>query len=171
MLVFKLPKILFALCFIALAICAYPLFAQTNITSLTSEAKTKMPKTITIFFHKFSPLLAWTQITPPNGVPIEPNRDIGFASVFLILENHQETNQTVTIQNIEIRNISDNQLQHFRSEAKQIDLKPLENSVIDIHLTNKTGYVGQDRVKAIVTYQIGKEVNIIESEPVEVDRH
>jgi len=120
---------------------------------------------------KISQLLATEEIRPPLGVKPDPTRDIGFASVFLSLENHQETNQTITIQNIEIRNVSDNQLQDFSFESKEIELKPLENSVIDIHLTNKTGYLGQDQVKAIVTYQIGDQVYTIESEFVEVDRH
>lgn len=56
-------------------------------------------------------------------------------------------------------------------ESKQVELKPLENSVIDIHLTNKTGYLGQERVKALVTYQIGNQMEKIESEAVDIGRH
>ncbi len=116
-------------------------------------------------------LLSMEENLPPIGIPPQPNRDIGFATVFLSLENHQEQNQRVTIQKIEIQNASDNQSQPFHFERRQIELKPLENSMINIELSNKTGYVGQDLVKAIVTYQIGGEVNVIESEPVAVDRH
>ena len=115
-------------------------------------------------------LLSRENKLPPVGIPNQSNRDIGFATVFLSLENHQEKNQTVTIKNIEIRNASDLQLQSFSFETRQIELKPLENSVIDIHLANKIGYVGEDPVKAIVTYQIGSQVNVIESEAVEVEQ-
>jgi hypothetical protein len=116
-------------------------------------------------------LLSQENKLPPVGIPPQPNRDIGFATVFISLENHQQKNQTVIIKKIEVRNVSDRKLQSFSFQPKRIELKPLENSVIDIHLTNKIGYAGKDRVKAIITYQIGEEVNKIESEPVEVDRH
>ncbi|MDB9437142.1 hypothetical protein PN450_10085 [Dolichospermum lemmermannii CS-548] len=116
-------------------------------------------------------LLSQENKLPPIGIPPQPNRDIGFATVFISLENHQQKNQTVIIKKIEVRNVSDHKLQSFSFQPKQIELKPLENSVIDIHLTNKIGYAGKDRVKAIITYQIGSQVNKIESEAVEVDRH
>jgi len=116
-------------------------------------------------------LLSQEKRLPPLGIPPQADRDIGFATVFFSLENHQMKNQTVMIKNIEVRNVSDHKLQSFSFEPKQIELKPLENSVIDIHLTNKTGYSGKGQVKAIITYQIGEEVNTIESQAVEVDRH
>lgn len=116
-------------------------------------------------------LLSQENKLPPLGIPPQKNRDIGFATVFVNLENHDLKNKTVIIKNIEVRNLSDHKLQSFSFQPKQIELKPLENSVIDIHLTNKTGYSGKDRVKAIITYQIGEEVNKIESQAVEVDRH
>ncbi|MFM7363953.1 MAG: hypothetical protein ACKO11_05515 [Cuspidothrix sp.] len=115
-------------------------------------------------------LLSQEKRLPPLGIPPHANRDIGFATVFVSLENRDLKNQTVTIKNIEVHNVSDHKLQSFSFQPKQIELKPLENSVIDIHLTNKTGYSGKDRVKAIITYQIGEEVNKIESEAVEVER-
>lgn len=116
-------------------------------------------------------LLSQENKLPPLGIPPQKNRDIGFATVFVSLENHDLKNKTVIIKNIEVRNVSDQKLQSFRFKPKKIELKPLENSVIDIHLTNKTGYSGKDRVKAIITYQIGEEVNKIESQAVEVNRH
>jgi hypothetical protein len=116
-------------------------------------------------------LLSQENKLPPLGVPPQANRDIGFATVFLTLENHQQKNQTVKIKKIEIRNVADHKLQFFKFKPQSIELKPLENSVIDIHLTNKTGYSGKDQVKAIITYQIGEQVNKIESEPVKVDKH
>lgn len=115
-------------------------------------------------------LIAREENTAPIGIPNQPNRDIGFASAFLKLENNAEKNQMVIIQNIEIRNLSDGQLQSFSFVPKQIELKPLENSEIAFHLTNKTGYSGQGQVKAIITYQIGEKINIIESESVEINK-
>jgi hypothetical protein len=116
-------------------------------------------------------LLSKEEKLPLLGTLPQTNPDVGFASIFLNLENHQEQNQIITIQNIEIRNKSDRYLQAFPFQLQKIELKPLENSVIAIHLTNKIGYVGQDQVLAIVSYQIGDRINIIESKAVEIDRH
>ena len=116
-------------------------------------------------------LIAREEKLPPIGAKPDANRDIGFATVLLTLENHQEKNQTIIIQNIEIYSVADNQLQPFAFTSKQIDLKPVENAMIDLHLTNKTGYLGQGRVKAVVTYQIGDRLEKSESEYVDVERH
>lgn len=119
-------------------------------------------------------LQAREEKTPPIGLMPEPNRDIGFASVFLNLENHQENSQIIAIQNIEIQNASEQRLPfnfEFNFAPQQIELKPLENSVIAIHLTNRTGYLGGDLVKAVVTYQIGDRVTKVVSKAVEVNRN
>ncbi len=115
-------------------------------------------------------LLSQENKLSPLGVPPEPNRDIGIATVFLTLENHQQKNQTVMIEKIEIRNIGDRKLQPFAFKRRKIELKPLENAVVDIRLTNKTGYVGNDQVKAVITYKIENQVNVIESKPVVVQK-
>ena len=106
----------------------------------------------------------------PGELP-NPQRNIGFATVFLRLENGQEEDATVKIKSVEIGNAADGTLQPFIQSPQEIYLKPLENSKISFDLTNKTGYVGQDKVKAVVTYQIGEQIKVIESEPVEVDRY
>ena len=116
-------------------------------------------------------LLSKEENLPLVGTLPQTNPEVGFASIFLNLENHQEQNQIIIIQNIEIRNKSDRYLQDFPFQVQKIELKPLENSIISIHLTNKTGYVGQDQVLAIVSYQIGDQVEKIESEVVDIDRH
>ncbi|MBD2319219.1 MAG: hypothetical protein ACLBM1_04615 [Cuspidothrix sp.] len=116
-------------------------------------------------------LLAREEKLPSIGIRPDANRDIGFATVLLTLENHQEKHQTIIIQNIEIYSIADNQLQPFGFTSRQIELKPLENAMIDIHLSNKIGYFGQGGVKAVVTYQFGNQVDKIESEVVDIDRH
>jgi hypothetical protein len=114
-------------------------------------------------------LLAREEKTPPIGQPLTHNRDIGFASVFIHLENpDKERNSRVIIQNIEIVNYSEGQLQNFIYLPTEIVLRPLENSKQLFALKNKTGYLGQEKVKAIVTYQTGNEVNLISSEPIEV---
>ncbi|MCL1491716.1 MAG: hypothetical protein M1G31_13335 [Pseudanabaena sp. Salubria-1] len=116
-------------------------------------------------------LLAREEKLPSIGIRPDANRDIGFATVLLTLENHQEKHQTIIIQNIEIYSIADNQLQPFAFTSKQIDLRPLENAMIDMHLTNKTGYLGQERVKAVVTYKIGDRLDKVESESADIERH
>lgn len=107
----------------------------------------------------------------PLGVPQNLNRDIGFASVFLHIENSSEQNTKLIIQKIEVRNASDGKVQKFSHQRQEIHLHPLENSENAFHLTNKTGYVGQDRVKAVITYKVGSQVYVIESDPVNVKRH
>lgn len=71
---------------------------------------------------------------------------------------------------MEIRNLSNKQLQSFQHSPQEIQLKPLENSEVVLQLTNKSGYIGRDQVKAIVTYKIAEETSIIESKAVEVSR-
>jgi hypothetical protein len=113
-------------------------------------------------------LIAREQKLPPLGVPADPQRNIGFASVLIRLENPQETPVTVTITKIEIRNSSDGQLQDFTQTPRVIELKPLENSELAFQLTNKNGYIGKDKVKAIVSYEIENQSRAIASEAVEV---
>lgn len=116
-------------------------------------------------------LLARQETSPPLGIPSASNRDMGFASVFLRLENSSEQNTKLIIQKIEIRNASDEKVQKFSQQRQEIHLHPLENSENAFHLTNKTGYVGHDRVKAVITYKVGFQVSVIESDPVNVKRH
>ena len=113
-------------------------------------------------------LIAREENLPPLGVAVDPQRNVGFASVFIRLENLQENPVTVTITKVEIRNSSDGQLQDFTQTPQVIQLKPLENSELAFQLSNKSGYVGKDKVKAIVTYQIEDQSSTIESEAVEV---
>jgi len=145
-------------------------FLQTNDLPLFSVVETIMLSTKDIFIKNVT-LLAREAKTPPDGVPPQLNRDIGFATVFISLENKYQKDIKVRVNRVEIRNASDDTLQPFSQLPQEIYLKPLENSKISFDLTNKTGYVGQDRVKAVVTYQIGDRLNIMESEPVEVDRY
>jgi hypothetical protein len=105
-----------------------------------------------------------------SGQSPQPNRDIGFASVFLRIENPNEENANLVIQSIEVRNASDGKVQMTSQAPEEIHLKPLENYENVFSLTNKTGYSGHNRVKAVITYEIQGRVQVIESSPVEVDR-
>ena len=137
--------------------------AQSDyLPALTMNSNSSLVKKVT--------LIAREENLPPLGVPIDPQRNIGFASVFLRLENPQLTSVTVTVTKVEIRSLSSGKLQNFQHSPQEIQLKPLENSELVLQLTNKSGYIGSDQVKAIVTYKIAQETNIIESEPVEVSR-
>ena len=133
-----------------------------SLPALTMNSNSSLVEKVT--------LIAREENLPPLGVPIDPERNIGFASVFLRLENPQLTSVTVRVTKVEIRNLSNKELQNFQHSPQEIQLKPLENSEVVLQLTNKSGYIGSDQVKAIVTYKIAQETNIIESEPVEVSR-
>lgn len=98
------------------------------------------------------------------------NRSIGFADVFLTIENNKEASTNLVIEKIQIQDTINGRLQLVKQEPKEISLKPLENSVNDFHLNNKTGYPTRNQVKAIVTYRIGAQVGVMESSPVNVDR-
>lgn len=115
-------------------------------------------------------LQAREEKTPPDGVPHQQNRDIGFASVFLRLENAKEEDVSLTVQRIEIRNTSNGNVQLSDSSPQVIRLRPLENSEVVFHLTNKTGYSQHNQVKAVINYTIGDRMQVIESTPVEVER-
>ena len=137
--------------------------AQSDyLPALTMNSNSSLVKKVT--------LIAREENLPPLGVPIDPQRNIGFASVFLRLENPQLTSVTVRVTKVEIRNLSNEELQIFQHSPQEIQLKPLENSEVVLQLTNKSGYIGRDQVKAIVTYKIAEETSIIESKAVEVSR-
>jgi hypothetical protein len=149
--------------------CRHALFAQANNVEQTPVGETNMSSATDLFIRRVT-LRAREEKRPPLGVPPQLNRDIGFASVFLKIENLTEANATLRVDKIEIRNASNSHLQAFSYSPQDIHLKPLEHSEIVFHLTNKTGYSGQDNVKAVVTYQTAGQVSVVESEPVEVKR-
>jgi len=140
----------------------------TEINAMNQPNDRALSKSVKVVI---SQLVAREEIRSPSGIPPQLDRDIGFASVFLSLENYRETNKIVTIQNVEIQNASDSKMKHFDFKPRLIELKPLENSIVDIHLRNKTGYDGKYLVKVIVTYKIDGIIETIESKAVEVNRH
>lgn len=170
MLVLNLLK---TLAFLSLAItisaCSYLLLSNANSQPISSLSEDTMPSSMNVL-PKSVTLLAREENTAPLGISPDRNRDIGFASVFLRLENHKEANVKVTIKRIEIRNTTDSQVQMVNSSPQEIVLRPLENAEVDFQLTNKTGYSNPNPVKAVITYQIGDRLEVIESSPVEVKR-
>jgi hypothetical protein len=108
---------------------------------------------------------------PPKGVEPQADRDIGFATVVLRLDNPYQETISLTIHKIEIRNVSDHRVQPFNYSPQEILLAPLENGEFAFQSTNKTGYVGRDLVEAVVTYRVGNRTKVVVSEPVEIDRH
>lgn len=166
-------KIQFLLRFVILLGLVETITACGVLSTYANDQSDSLPAlTMNINRHlvKKVTLIAREENLPPLGVPIDPQRNIGFASVFLRLENPQLTSVTVTVTKVEIRNLSNEELQSFQHLPQEIQLKPLENSEVVLQLTNKSGYIGRNQVKAIVTYQIGDETSIVESEPVEVSR-
>lgn len=150
------------------AACIPILFAPAYSMQVHSTIQTTMPSIRNVAIRSIT-LQAREEIQPPVGIPPRPNRDIGFATVFLRVENPKQEDATLIVKSVEIRNVSDGARQDFSQPAQAINLRPLENSELAFHLTNKTGYSGQDRVKAVVTYEVGEQLLVIESDPVEVN--
>lgn len=163
-------KIQLILLIIAITACSPAPIAQVNNLSKSPVMESAMPDKVMIAIKNVE-LLAREERYPPDGVPPQANRDIGFASVFLSLENPKEEKATLKINSIKICNASNGQLQAFSQPPQEIHLGPLENAKVAFHLTNKTGYAGKDKVKAVVTYEIGEQIKVIESEPVEIARY
>ncbi len=110
------------------------------------------------------------QQLPPGQSPTA-NREIGFAAVFVQLENTQNAEISLNIQKIEIRDAVSGSVQLATTSPQVIRLRPLENAVNDFHLTNRIGYRRGDRVKAVITLQVNGETRVIESDTVVVERY
>ncbi len=116
-------------------------------------------------------LIAREEKNPPPGEKPGRDRPLGFADVFVRLENPTNTEINLEIQRIEIKDASFDYTYMTSEAPKEILLHPLEISENSFHLTNKEGYSRPAKVKAIVTYQINEQVKVIESEPATIDRH
>lgn len=104
---------------------------------------------------------------PPDGVAPKSDRDVGFADVFLSIENLKQEQVSLVIKQIQLLNAA-NQVQLATQRPTEIHLHPLESSVNDFHLTNQTGFKGSKTLKAVITYQVGNQTQTIESTAVEV---
>ena len=74
-----------------------------------------------------------------------------------------------SIKKIEIYNTYTGKIIMANEQPQEISLHPLENSENAFHIKSKTGYGGQKRVKAVVTYEVDSQTHTIESESVEVE--
>jgi hypothetical protein len=144
--------------------------AITKITvTKTNTNKCNMSSTQEII-AKTVKLISREEKNSPIGKTSKPGRDIGFASIFLSLENQSITDANFFIQSLEIRSISDNSLEKFQFSCQTVKLKPLENSTVAFYLTNKIGYSSSGKVKAVIKYQVGSQIQFIESIPVDIDK-
>jgi hypothetical protein len=107
----------------------------------------------------------------PIGRPSQSNRDIGFATVFLTIENLKQESARLVVQKIQIRDAENMAVPMDARTPQEIILKPLEQSINDFHLTNKIGYSTHYPVKAVVTYQFDQQTHTIESNLVEIERN
>lgn len=116
-------------------------------------------------------LVAREDRLPPLGLPPNPNREIGFATVVVHLDNPQDARQVVTLEAIDILSEPEQQPQPFVFKPRTLELKPMERSVVDIHLSNRTGFPAKGRVKAFVRYHLGSgPVATVASEAVAIER-
>ncbi len=107
----------------------------------------------------------------PVGISPTRDRDIGFADIFVKLENPEMIDISLTIQRVEIQDSHTSQVYLAMQNPKQIHLRPMEFAVSALHLKNKAGYPGHSPVKAVVIYQLQGVEQVIESSPVEITRY
>lgn len=105
----------------------------------------------------------------PGGDP-SPNRDVGFATVLVQLENLTEQETRLTVKQIQILSTAGGQQQMVSPISEEIRLQPLEQSESDFYLSNRTGYSTEGPVKAIVTFQAGEQTYTADSLPIDVRR-
>ncbi len=106
---------------------------------------------------------------PSRQRPAQTDRPIGFAEVFIRLENPSEQDLQIRLQRIDILS-QDGQRQPFTSEAKEIRLRPLENAEHLIRLTNLSGYSSPQPVRAVITYSLQGKTYRAETVAVAIDR-
>jgi hypothetical protein len=106
-----------------------------------------------------------------TGRRLDLDRPIGFANLFLTLSNTETVTVTLKIQRIEIQEEQTGKVHLMTPTAQDISLRPLEQGEYALYLSNQMGYPNPNRVKAIVTYQVGEQHQTIESQFVEVQRY
>lgn len=114
-------------------------------------------------------LMAWEEKSTPPGTKPSRDREIGFASVVIELENTSQHLVPVTIQQVQVRNWFGVQLSTRQPET--LAIKPLERMDYPVRLTNQTGFTGFGQVRAIVTLTINDETQVVESDAIAVQRH
>lgn len=102
----------------------------------------------------------------PDGAAPKADRDVGFADVFLSVENLKQEQVNIVVKQIQILDAATNRVQLTTHHPIKVQLHSLESSVNDFHLTNKTGFKGVKTLKAVVIYQVGDRTQTVESEVV-----
>lgn len=123
-------------------------------------------------------LIAEEETLAPLGSSATTHRPIGFASVFLSIENPVEAEYHLIIKSLRVVDTLTGEVLLHQATPQSITLMPLENPTLDVHLTNQTGYGEAHHVKAIARYQVLDVVSdtastitsVIESEIVTVKK-
>jgi len=146
-------------------------FYQSTLTNSLTNCMQSISATSKSVYIRQVTVQAREERRPPIGSLPKPNRNIGFASVFLKIENLQAVEADLTVQNIEIQTTQTKKSQPFAYKSQVFHLHPLENDEQAIHLTNQTGFISEEKIYAIVTLQINGKTQVIESDAVEVQRY
>lgn len=108
-------------------------------------------------------LIAHEETKALLGVSHRNDRPIGFASVFLSIENPVEDEYQLVVQSIEVIDAVTGSVLLCQTAPQTIHLMPLEHTTGDVHLTNQTGYAATQTVQAIAHYQV---IQLSSSSPV-----
>ncbi len=99
-------------------------------------------------------LIAREAAIPTIGEANTPDRPIGFASVFLTIENPVNAEQSLVLETVEVVSVETREVFFTQPEPQTITLMPLENMELDVQLQNQRGYPATEQVRAIATYYI-----------------
>jgi hypothetical protein len=110
-------------------------------------------------------LIAQEEPQAPLGERPDPNRPIGFASVFLMINNPAHTECCLVLRSLSVVDALTGEVMLHHPKPQTILLMPLENTTIDVHLNNHTGYGDTRKVRAIAQYQSMVQSSNIMSSP------
>ncbi|MDX2241160.1 MAG: hypothetical protein NW224_10795 [Leptolyngbyaceae cyanobacterium bins.302] len=158
---FKL--LLLMACTTAITACAYLSVHSFSSPSFSQSAMTSSPITV-----KRTSLIAREKTIPPIGANTKQNYPTKSATVFVELENLQQTDVKVTVQKIEVRNQTSDRLELVNQQPQEITLRPLQSSIRDFHLNKPGTFEKPGEVKAIVTLQINGETRMVESKAIAI---
>lgn len=137
---------------------------QILMQKLIMEQNTqKLPLSLSV-----SLLEVYESPIPPPGASI--NYPVGHAVVRLRLENLTSNKVNFSIRKIEIRQ-SNNDMILISQEVEPFNLYGLQILERGFHLTNRQGFRGSQKVKAVVTYQLGGKSYSAESPVSEILVH
>jgi uncharacterized protein YcfL len=133
----------------------------SNVAMLSSGIRLN---NITVFAHEEAS-------KPPAKLKTSSRHSVGFASVFLNVENLKQADTSLVIKQIQIQTVADGKVQMAIQPQEKISLSSFQNDEYVYHLSNQAGYPDQHRVKAVVVYHIGDQTETVESDPIEIQRY